>query len=276
MFEEAIREFRRVLDLRSSDVHARFYVGLVLARQRKWPEAAMAFTDASRQAGAKPAVFHNLAFVLEQQGRYAEAQAALEEAIRRGGGNDPRVQTSLGVVSLLSGDLAGADAAFAAAFPLFGNRPPTPAWYHYVSLTAALLGEPARAAKILSEGIAAHPHSATLANNYAAVLERRGQYDEARTIAERAMLDDATLPQLQKNLGDLYYRLGRYDDALEAYLRATKANPDLGDDVYLKLGNIRLRRRERDEAIRCWERALELDPDNAIVRTNLESVGQVL
>ena len=44
--------------------------------------------------------------------------------------------------------------------------------------------------------------------------------------------------------------------------------------MYLKLGNIRLRRRERDEAVRCWERALELDPDNAIVRTNLESVGQ--
>ena len=45
--------------------------------------------------------------------------------------------------------------------------------------------------------------------------------------------------------------------------------------AYLKLGNIKLRRQEREEAVRCWERALELDPDNAIVRTNLESVRQV-
>jgi tetratricopeptide (TPR) repeat protein len=276
MLDEALREFRRVLDLRGSDVQARFYVGLVLARQRKWSEATSAFTDASRYAGAKHAVFHNLAYVLEQQGRYAEAQTALEEAVRRGGEQDPRVHTSLGVVYLLSGDLAAAESAFAAALPLFANRPPTAAWYHYVGLTTALLGEPARAATILAEGTHAHPHASALANNYAAVLERRGQYDEARAMAERAVLEDTTLPQLQKNLGDLYYRLGRYDDALEAYLRATKANPDLGDDVYLKLGNIRLRRRERDEAIRCWERALELDPDNAIVRTNLESVGQVL
>jgi tetratricopeptide (TPR) repeat protein len=275
MLDEALREFRRVLDLRASDVQARFHVGLVLARQRKWQEATAAFTDASRYAGAKHAVFHNLAYVLEQQGRYAEAQTALEEAVRRGGEQDPRVQTSLGVVYLLSGDLAAAESAFAAALPLFANRPPTAAWYHYVGLTTALLGEPARAATILAEGTAAHPHASALANNYAAVLERRGQYDEARATAERAVLEDTTLPQLQKNLGDLYYRLGRYDDALEAYLRATKANPELGDDVYLKLGNIRLRRRERDEAIRCWERALELDPDNAIVRTNLESVGQV-
>jgi tetratricopeptide (TPR) repeat protein len=276
MLDEALREFRRVLDLRGADVQARFYVGLVLARQRKWPEATAAFTDASRHAGSKHAVFHNLAYVLERQGRYAEAQAALEEAVRRGGDQDPRVHTSLGVVYLLSGDLAAAESALMAALPLFGDRPPTAAWYHYVGLTTALLGDPARAATLLAEGTAAHPHASALANNYAAVLERRGQYDEARATAERAVLEDTTLPQLQKNLGDLYYRLGRYDDALEAYLRATKANPDLGDDIYLKLGNIRLRRRERDEAIRCWERALELDPDNAIVRTNLESVGQVL
>jgi len=54
-----------------------------------------------------------------------------------------------------------------------------------------------------------------------------------------------------------------------------KVSPDLGGDVYLKLGNIRLRRNERDEAVRCWERALELDPQNAIVRTNLGAVRQV-
>jgi tetratricopeptide (TPR) repeat protein len=83
------------------------------------------------------------------------------------------------------------------------------------------------------------------------------------------------VPQLHKNFGDLQYRATQYDDALESYLRATKVHPELGSDVYLKLGNIRLRRRERDEAVRCWERALELDPDNAIVRTNLESVRQV-
>jgi tetratricopeptide (TPR) repeat protein len=67
----------------------------------------------------------------------------------------------------------------------------------------------------------------------------------------------------------------RYDEALESYLRATKANPELGGDVYLKLGNLRLRRQEREGAMQCWERALELDPDNAIVRMNLESVRQV-
>ena len=121
-----------------------------------------------------------------------------------------------------------------------------------------------------------YPHAATLLNNLAAVLERTGNFDGARAAAEQGLHEDPGSPSLHKNLGDLHYRGGRYEDALESYLRATKTNPALGSDVFLKLGNIRLRREERDEAIRCWERALELDPDNAIVRSNLEAVRQVL
>ena len=68
-----------------------------------------------------------------------------------------------------------------------------------------------------------------------------GEYERARTIAERGVQEDAgACAQLHKNLGDLHYRAARYDEALEAYLRATKADPELGGDVYLKLGNIRL------------------------------------
>lgn len=276
MLDEAMREFRRVLELRGNDATARFFIGVALARQGKWAEATTAFKEASEEPGVRYSVLHNLAYVLERQGRYAEAQAALEEAARRGGASDPRVQTSIGVVALLAGDVASADGALGAARPLFGNRHPTAAWFHYAALTAALLGDHQRAAETLQQGIAAHPHAAALYNNLAVVRERQGHYDEAQTTVEKGIQEDPGLAQLQKNLGDLLYRLGRYDEAMEAYQRAVKANPDIGGDVYLKLGNIRFKRQDRDEAVRCWERALELDPDNAIVRTNLESVRQVL
>ncbi|MDB4875894.1 MAG: hypothetical protein JWM41_2340 [Gemmatimonadetes bacterium] len=275
MLDEALREFRRVLELRANDATGRFYVGLVFARQHKWDDAAAAFAEAGAQPGAKMAVFHNLAYAYEQQNRYDEARAALDEAMRRGGASDARVQTSLGAINLLVGDLPAAATALTAARPLFGKKPPTAAWFHYMALTAALMGDTRRAVTILNEGAIAHPHAAVLLNNLGGVLERSGAYDDARAAVERGIHEDAAVPQLHKNLGDLLYRAGRYDDALESYLRATKMNAALGGDVYLKLGNIRLRRQERDEAVRCWERALELDPDNAIVRTNLESVRQV-
>lgn len=275
MFDEALREFRRVMELRDGDSTARFYVGLVYSRQGNWAEASAAFVECTAQAGASAAAFHNLAFTLEQQKRYEEARAALDEAMRRGGSEHARVHTSIGIVSLLSGDLNGADAAFTTARQFFSRRPPSAAWYHYAALAKALLGQTSRAAAILTEGVAANPRSAVLLNNLAAVLERVGEYDAALAAVERGLQEEPGMAQLHKTLGDLRYRATRYDEALESYVRATKVSPDLGADVYLKLGNIRLRRRERDEAVRSWERALELDPDNAIVRTNLESIRQV-
>jgi tetratricopeptide (TPR) repeat protein len=275
MLDESIREFRRVVELRAGDRAARFFIGLALSRQTKWTEAAAAFSDCAREGRPHPAVLHNLAFALEQQQRFDEARTALDEAISHGGADDPRIHTSLGVLNFLTGDLAAANTSFRNARPLFGTRQPTPAWFHYAALSLALSGDVEGAAATLSDGVAAHPHAAVLLNNLAVTLERRGDSDAALATAERALNEDASIAQLHKNLGDLRYRAARYEEALESYLRATKMNPDLGADVYLRIGNIRLRRQERVEAVRCWERALELDPSNAIVRTNLESVRQV-
>ncbi len=276
MLDEAMREFRRVAELREHDSASRFYIGLALSRQGKWEEAVAAFKECVAQKGARASALHNLAYALERLGRYDEAQSALEEAVRRGGAKDPRIQTSVGVVALRTGDVVRAEQALQVARPLFGTRPPTAAWFHYAALTAALLGELDRAVALLQEGIAAHPHAAALHNNLAALHERRGYHPEALQAAERGVLEDAGLAQLHKNLGDCQYRAARYDDALEAFQRAVKINPQLGDDVWLKLGNIRFKRQEREEAVRCWEQALALDPQNAIVRTNLDAVRQVL
>jgi tetratricopeptide (TPR) repeat protein len=276
MLDEAMREFKRVAELRPSDDGARFFMGLVLMRQNKWPDAANAFHEAASQPGAKPAVFHNLAYAMERLGRYQEAQSALEEAVQRGGGGDPRTQTSLGALALRLGDVATADATLSAARPLWGKRPPAAAWFHYAALAAALAGDLDRASELLTEAIGVHPHAASLHNNLAALHERRGRHKDAAAAAERGVHEDTGVAQLYKNIGDLHYRAAQYDEALDAYQRAVKLNPALGEDVFLKLGNIRYKRQEREEAARCWERALELDPDNAIIRTNLDAVRRVL
>ena len=276
MFDEALREFRRVLDLRAHDGSAKFFIGLVQLRQEKWPEATSTYEEIVARPGAAAAVYHNLAYGLERLGRLSEAQRALQEAAKRSGGNNPQIQTSLGIVALRTGDLAGADESLTAARTLWGARPPSAAWYHYAALAAALLGDLARAQTILDEAVGAHPHSAVLYNNLAVVFERRNAGADAHAALDRALAEDATVPQIHKNLGDAAYRAGKFDDALESYQRAVKVNPDLGDDVYLKLGNIKFRQHHKDEAVKLWERALALDPDNAIVRTNLDAVRQAL
>lgn len=272
MYDEAMREFRRVLELRPEDVPARFFVGLGLMRQGRWEEAAQMHEGAAQHPSALPPVFHNLAYSLERLGRYDEAWAALDEAIRRGGEEDPRVQTSRGVLALRRGDVSAADELLSAAHALWGRRTPPAAWFHYAALAAALGGDLERAVQLLEEGVHAHPHAAALHNNLAAALERRGDQAGALAAAERGLMEDASVAQLHKNTGDLHYRSGHYDEALEAYQRAVRADTRLGADVWLKLGNLRFRRQDPVEAERCWSHALELDPENAIVRNNLDAV----
>jgi len=84
--------------------------------------------------------------------------------------------------------------------------------------------------------------------------------------------EEAGLPQLHKNLGDLHYRNGQIDEALEAYQRAVKFNDRLGVDVWRKLGNIRLKRNETAEAVHCWEAALAIAPGDVRLQANLDAV----
>ncbi|HXD22562.1 MAG TPA: tetratricopeptide repeat protein, partial [Gemmatimonadaceae bacterium] len=144
-------------------------------------------------------------------------------------------------------------------------------WFHYAALCYALGGKVDQAITLLQEGVGAYPHAAVLHNNLSVALERAGRDKEALASAERGVAEDAGIAQLHKNVGDAHYRVGEFDEAYDAYQRAVKFNDALGGDVWLKLGNIRLRRNERDDAIKCWQRSLQLDPENQTARRNVEA-----
>ncbi len=270
MFEEATREFRRVVELHDADVQARFFLSLVSMREGRWSDAVLTLREAAAQPTARPSVFHNLAYALERLGHLDEAREMLQEALARGGSDDPRIRTSFGVLALRSGEVEEANVSLTTARTLWGKRMPSPAWFHYAALAAALGGDLDRALDVITEGVKAHPHAAVLGNTLAAIQERRGDFPAAAQAAEVAMAADASIPQLHKNLGDYFYRLSRFEEALEHYQRAIKINPALGDDVYSKLGTIRFKWQEKDQALAYWERALALNPDNDLLRTNLE------
>ncbi|HJS46456.1 MAG TPA: tetratricopeptide repeat protein, partial [Gemmatimonadales bacterium] len=123
---------------------------------------------------------------------------------------------------------------------------------------------------LVREGLAAHPGHAVLLNSLAVLLEQGGEMAEAEAAARAAFAEAPGFPQASKNLGDLLYRAGRYDEALEAYERAARIAPDLGDDLYFRLGNIAYKRRETERARAWWERAAALNPRHELVRANLD------
>ncbi|NIR46114.1 MAG: tetratricopeptide repeat protein [Gemmatimonadetes bacterium] len=270
MFDEAIRELEQVLKLEPQALDAEFYLGLVELRQGDLSGAEKRFRGILKRGGAQAAVLNNLAHVLAVQGKLDEALKLLDEGLKKQPPS-PRLHLSKAQLQLQSGDVPGARATLDVYADQRGKRLP-PLYFSTRMLVEALSTNLDAAVRLAEEGLERHPNSAPLANNAGVVQERKGDIDRARELYERAFELDANLPQTSKNLGDLLYRDGRYEEAAEVYERALRADSDLGDDVYAKLGNVYYKRRERDKAIEMWARALSLNPENEVVRTNLEFV----
>jgi tetratricopeptide (TPR) repeat protein len=269
MFEEARREFRRVLELRADDHGARYQLALVHLRLREWSEAIALLRDAVGQPEASAALHHALAFAYEGAGQLDAAEAALADAVRRGGTSEPRIALSQAVIALRRGDLARAEERLSTAREWWGARQPSAVWFHHAGLAAAMRGELDRAIAVLEEGITLHPHAAVLHNDLAVVQERHGLHEAAARTLEHALLEASTLPQLHKNLGDYFYRAQRFEEAHDAYERVVRLDPSHGPDTWLRLGNIRYRLGDVASAREAWKAAVALDPGHAIARANL-------
>ncbi len=275
MFDEALREFRRVSDLRPADASAPFYLGLIALRQARWEEAVTAFRQAIDKGGPRAQALHNLGLALERLGKLDEAEAACGDAAGRAR-DDARVMLGWAVVALRRGEHQVAQGRLARARELAGEKPPPPLWYWASTLASAGLEDPDGARATAEEGAGAHPGSAVLRNNLAVLRELAGDTAGAEAMLRAALAEDPSLPQVSKNLADILYRSGRYEEAREAYERASKLAPELGDDLYFKLGNIAYKRRDLTHARESWRRATELNPGHELARTNLEmlEIGQ--
>jgi tetratricopeptide (TPR) repeat protein len=276
MFDEALREFRRTLELEPGHLEARFFIALLGLRTGDDRLAVKHFKEVAEKGGARAGVFAGLALALERAGRLEEAIVSTEEAIRLAP-RLPQLLLSRAVLRLKAGDAAGARGEFDAyRAALEPGAAPAAAYYAFAIIATAMAGDVAAAARLADEGLAHYPESAVLLLHAGAVRERRGDWDAAEELYRRAAHGEGVAPQAFKALGDARYRRAAYDEAAEAYARVLEIAPGLGEDIHFKLGNIHYKRGERAEAVEQWRRTLELNPGHAVARTNLELVERVL
>jgi tetratricopeptide (TPR) repeat protein len=271
MLDEAQREFRRVMELNPTDGNAGFFLGMIALKQARWLEAVDVLQQAAIQSSRKASVLHNLAFAFEQLGRLPEAEAAYSEAAGKSR-DDARIMTGWGVTALKRNDADVAVSRLQRAGELLGERTRPATWYWAMGLATGCQGDLAAALDVAAAGVEVHPTSAVLRNNLAVLQELAGDLASSETMLRAALAEDPTLAQVSKNLGDLLYRAGRYDEAFEAYERAAKLNPELGEDLYFKMGNIAFKRRDRDKARVCWRRVTDLNPGHQLARANLDTL----
>ncbi len=274
MLDEAMREFRRVADLRPSEGSAPFFLGLIALRQERWKDAAEAFRMTLDRAGPRASALHNLGLALEYLGEYDEAEQVMAEAVARGR-DEPRILVTWGIVALARRDFVAAEARLNRARVLYGEASISPVLAWALGRAYVMQGDVERARELVDLGLKAVPGHSALRTLRAVLLEASGDLKGAEEELTEAIAEAPGVPQIAKNLGDICYRTGRYEEAEEWYQRAAKASPELGDDLYFKLGNLALKRDDPEVARDRWEKTVALNPDHQLARANLESLGEL-
>jgi tetratricopeptide (TPR) repeat protein len=103
----------------------------------------------------------------------------------------------------------------------------------------------------------------------------KGEFDKALRGYEDALIRMPDDPRLAYDRGNALYKLGRRDEARQAYLTALgSGETSLKAQDYFNLGNALWDLEKKDEAAQAYQRALLLDPSFDDARHNLELLLQ--
>ncbi len=130
-------------------------------------------------------------------------------------------------------------------------------------------GREEAAAALFAEAAARFPKDTRLLFEYGVFLDRRGEKDEALSVMQRVLEVDANDPYALNYVGYTWAEAGvRLDEALDYCKRAVAQRPE---DGYIRdsLGWVYFRLGRYDEAVRELTRARELAPDDPTIAEHL-------
>ncbi len=117
-------------------------------------------------------------------------------------------------------------------------------------------------------GYVTPPPSNTHYSNLGRIYVREGRLDEALTALNKALSINPYAFEARTNLGIVYSSKGLIEEAIDEYQKALKINPDYGP-AHTNLGNIYGRTGRSDEALAEFQKAIDCNPDNAEAHYNL-------
>ena len=93
----------------------------------------------------------------------------------------------------------------------------------------------------------------------------------AKSKFESELIKNPDNPNINYNLGNTYYKMGNYDQAIKAY---EEALPDLNDseqlDAYYNIGTAHLKNNQLKDALRNYREVLKRNPNHLKTKQNLE------
>lgn len=121
-----------------------------------------------------------------------------------------------------------------------------------------------------SYAILLDPDNPTLLNNFAYALSERGiDLNRAMEMVDRALESEPENSSFLDTKGWILFQQGEYNDAQKFIYRSHKVNPE-SPEVLNHLGDVHFKLGEKDKAIEYWKMALELQPGDQGLKEKIE------
>ncbi len=102
-------------------------------------------------------------------------------------------------------------------------------------------------------------------------LYKNNKFSDAEVNFKKGLEKDAELFQGHFNLGDAYYKQGRYDEAIQSFKNSLTLTENKNDraKIYHNIGNSFLKSQKFPESIEAYKNSLKLNPDDLETKYNL-------
>jgi tetratricopeptide (TPR) repeat protein len=261
--DEAQREFRRALSLRPDYAEAHYNLGNVLLDLGRTDEAIRHFQEAVAFKPEFPKAYYNLGQALRAQSKSAEAAAFYRQAVAFEPGWAEAHRTLATLLREL-GRPADAEACFRRAHEADpGAINGLQDWAE----TLDLLGRKDEALRVREHLCKLAPQQAKHWFDLALALQQAQRAADARDAYLRAQELDANYPYLRNNLAAAYIDLDQPRQAIEI-LDTLIGGKSCDGLSLINLGIACRQTFELARSVEMFERAIEVDPKNALAYSN--------
>ncbi len=176
----------------------------------------------------------------------------------------PRVIYDLGIRQLQSGDYLQARISLEQAVAL---DPDKAVYRNALGLANLHSGRLRHAVDSFREALRLNPQFPDAYNNLGVALAQSDKPKEALEAFRKALsFPSYNGPEIvYQNLGETYYKMGRYEEAEEALKAALRLNANV-PTTYYTLGLVHEKQFRRLDALKAYREALKLAPDSEVAR----------
>ncbi|MBN2620316.1 tetratricopeptide repeat protein [candidate division WOR-3 bacterium] len=263
MYDEAEREYNKILEIEEQNAEAHFYLGLIELMRGNLDGARQRLMT-SYNTEKKAATLINLGYIALRMGSYDEAIEFLQQAKEAEPDNN-KVLSNLGIALYMKGAFQDAITIFAR---IIENSPEIITPYIYLAMSYYKTNAMDSTVALLKDAIDRFPRFTVFKNNLAVIYEGMDKPEEAEKLYRQALEVDPQNEQVSRNLADFYYEAQILGAAKELYEKIPEDKR--GWEVYFKLGNISLRQGDAEKTLMFWEQAQRLNPSEQIIARNIE------